>query len=124
MSQFPRTLRRLLMLGAVVLLLGMSPLAAGCSESPGASSVDGDVQVIEVSADGWFTPATAARAGSPIRLEFGPGSGCTAAVTVAGLTPLEDLTDGGGTLNLPGLKPGRYPLKCQADMFMGELVVE
>lgn len=97
-------------------------LAAGCAQTA-TSSEDGR-QVIEVSSQGTFDPSVAAKAGLPIRLEFGPGGGCTAAVKFSQLGIYEDLTDGGGTVDLPALDPGKYPLICQSDMVMGTLVVE
>ncbi len=97
-------------------------LAAGCAQTT-TSSEDGR-QVIEVSSQGTFDPSVTAKAGQPIRLEFGPGGGCTAAVKFDQLGIYEDLTDGGGTVELPALDPGQYPLICQSDMVMGVLIVE
>ncbi len=97
-------------------------LATGCAQGATVSA-DGR-QVIEVSSQGTFEPAASAKAGQPIRLEFGPGGGCTAAVKFDQLGIYEDLTDGGGTVDLPALDPGQYSLICQADMVMGVLVVE
>ena len=111
--------RRLIILASLVLVAALS---AGCTLG-GTAAVDGE-QVIRVSAQGTFAPETVAKAGQPIRLEFGPGGGCTAAVKFDQLGIFEDLTDGGGVVNLPPLEAGRYPLICQSDMDMGTLVVE
>lgn len=98
--------------------------ATGCaSASTTATSEDGR-QVIAVSSEGVFEPAATAKAGEPIRLKFGPGGGCTAAIKFDQLGIYEDLTDGGGTVDLPALSAGQYPLICQSDMVMGTLVVE
>ncbi|PKQ21125.1 MAG: hypothetical protein CVT66_01310 [Actinobacteria bacterium HGW-Actinobacteria-6] len=109
-----------------LLVLVVSVLVAlsvtGCAQSA-EESADGR-QVIEVSSQGTFEPAVAAKAGQPIRLEFGPGGGCTAAVKFDQFGIYEDLTDGGGTVELPALDPGQYSLICQSDMVMGVLVVE
>ncbi|TDB38250.1 MAG: hypothetical protein D9V44_09515 [Actinobacteria bacterium] len=97
---------------------------AGCAQTAtGSADADGR-QVIEVSSQGTFEPAATAKAGQPIRLEFGPGGGCTAAIKFDQLGIYEDLTDGGGTVELPALDPGQYSLICQSDMVMGVLVVE
>ncbi len=111
---------------AVLLVaLGISVFGStGCASAPQATQVVAGAQAIRVSAQGTFTPAAAAKAGVPIRLEFGPGGGCTAAVKFAEYGVFEDLTDGGGVVNLPALGPGEYPLVCQADMVMGVLRVE
>ena len=111
--------RRLVILAPLVLV---AVLAAGCTQGS-AVSADGE-QVIRVSAQGTFAPETTAKAGQPIRLEFGQGDGCTAAIKFDQLGIFEDLTDGGGVVQLPALEAGRYPLICQSDMDMGTLVVE
>jgi len=111
--------RRLTM---VALLALVAALGAGCTRT-GAVSADGK-QVIQVSAQGTFEPNASAKAGQPIRLEFGQGGGCTAAIKFDQLGVFEDLTDGGGTVELPALNAGEYPLICQSDMVMGTLVVE
>lgn len=109
----------------LMVVLGITVLgSAGCASAPQPAQVVDGVQAIRVSAQGTFTPAAVAKAGTPIRLEFGPGGGCTAAVKFAELGVFEDLTDGGGVVNLPALEPGEYPLVCQADMVMGVLRVE
>ncbi|PKQ30067.1 MAG: hypothetical protein CVT60_02085 [Actinobacteria bacterium HGW-Actinobacteria-10] len=100
----------------------MSLALVGCAGAEDISSADG-AQIIRVSATGIFAPERAARAGAPIRLDFGPGSGCTAAVKFPEHGIFEDLTDGGGVVDLPALPSGRYPLICQADMIMGTLIV-
>jgi len=96
--------------------------AVGCAQT-GAVSADG-TQVIKVSAAGAFAPSGPAKAGAPVRLEFGPGSDCTAAVQFESLGIFEDLTDGGGVVDLPALEAGEYPLVCQSNMVMGVLTVE
>jgi len=111
--------RRLIVLAMLSLV---AVFAAGCATTA-AVTPDG-AQVIQVSASGTFAPASAAKAGQPIRLEFGPGGGCTAAIKFDELGVFEDLTDGGGTVELPALDAGQYPLICQSDMVMGTLTVE
>lgn len=90
----------------------------GCAGATEASST------VKVEAQGAFTPAGPAKAGVPITLEFGPGGGCTAAIQFKELGIYEDLTDGGGTVTLPALPAGEYPLYCQSDMVMGVLKVQ
>ncbi len=111
--------RRLVILALLVLVASLS---AGCTQAS-VVSADGE-QIIQVSAQGIFAPDTTAKAGRPIRLEFGQGGGCTAAVKFDQLGIFEDLTDGGGVVKLPALDAGQYPLVCQSDMVMGTLVVE
>lgn len=111
--------RRLTKLAMLALV---AALTAGCTQT-GAVSSDGK-QIIKVSADGTFEPNTTAKAGQPIRLEVGQGGGCTAAIKFEQLGVFEDLTDGGGTVDLPALDAGEYPLICQSNMVMGTLLVE
>lgn len=112
-------------LAALLVALGIVALGmAGCARAPQAVQPVAGGQTIQVSAEGDFVPAAAAKAGVPIRLEFGPGGGCTAAIKFAEHGIFEDLTDGGGIVDLPALQPGEYPLVCQADMVMGVLLVE
>ena len=109
----------------IILLLTIAVLAfalAGCGAEK-AAVVDG-VQVISVASQGTFEPSAVAAAGTPIRLEFGPGGGCTAAIQFPERGIFEDLTDGGGIVELPALPAGEYPLICQSNMAMGTLVVE
>lgn len=114
------------MIKRLLALLAVFVLAAalyGCGASETAAVVDG-VQVISVRSDGNFVPSASAAAGTPIRLEFGPGSGCTAAIQFPERGIYEDLTDGGGVVELPALTAGEYPLLCQSNMVMGVLEVE
>lgn len=106
----------------VAALIALSASLAGCAAT-GQPSQDAS-GTVRVSADGAFVPSGPARAGEPIRLEFGPGAGCTAAVKFPEHGIFEDLTDGGGVVELPALAPGEYPLICQADMVMGVLTVD
>lgn len=93
----------------------------GCAGAPAAQVAS---ETVQIDAQGKFTPSGPAKAGVPLRLEFGPGGGCTAAIQFKELGIFEDLTDGGGTVSLPALKPGEYPLICQSDMVMGVLQVQ
>lgn len=104
----------------IVLILAVAGVLAlaGCSKSVEPASS------LTVSAQGAFTPSGPARAGVPLKLEFGQGGGCTAAVQFQELGIYEDLTDGGGTVSLPALEPGEYPLYCQSMMVMGVLTVQ
>lgn len=111
---------------ALALLIALAALVVlsltGCSTNFSASAGGG--QTIRVNAQGYFTPEAVAQAGVPITLEFGRGADCTAAIKFPQYGIFEDLTDDGGVVQLPALKPGRYPLLCQADMSMGELTVQ
>jgi len=113
-------IKRFLTIGV---LLGLLVSAIGCTGTNETTS-PGDLQTIRVAAQGTFEPAAVAKAGIPLRLEFGPGAGCTAAIQFPELGIFEDLTDGGGVVDLPSLQAGEYPLICQADMVMGVLRVE
>lgn len=113
-------LKRIVVL-AIAAVLSLS--LVGCAGAQGGSSADGG-QSIRVSANGTFAPERVAKAGVPLRLEFGPGSGCTAAIKFPDRGIFEDLTDGGGVVELPALAAGQYPLICQSDMVMGTLTVE
>lgn len=110
-----RRIRRLLLATIAVLAL---IVLSGCAEKTSASDS------IRVDAQGSFTPSGPAKAGVPLTLEFGPGGGCTAAIQFKELGIYEDLTDGGGTVKLPALAKGEYPLYCQTMMVMGVLRVE
>lgn len=106
---------------------------SSCSEStapstaPAASTtVAGNVQRISVDVSkGYFDPTTIqARAGIPLEISFGQGSGCMAEVVFPDFGVKQDLTRGGAVVKLPALTAGTYGFSCGMDMVFGELVVK
>lgn len=115
-------MRRMTRALLAALALASAVVLAGCAGTAGASGTPSST--VQVSAQGNFTPSGPAKAGAPVTLEFSQGGGCTAAIQFKELGIYEDLTDGGGTVNLPALDAGEYPLYCQSMMVMGVLKVQ
>jgi len=135
MSRLHRRLpQRRLRVASALLALALAVLAlAGCAapSTPASTSgatpmtVEAGVQRITIMADGAFSPSLiSAKAGIPIELSFGQGSGCSAAIKFPPLGIEQDLSTGPATVTLPALEPGRYTMYCQSNMDMGTLIVE
>ncbi len=113
----------------MLVLLAVVPgtlTAAGCSSrEPVDMRVEGPVQRLEISADGYFHPnLIRARPDMPIVLEFEQGRGCTTEVRFPDLDITASLRDESVTLEIGPLPPGSYAIMCEDDMRMGTLYVE
>ena len=85
----------------------------------------GGVQVIEVDVTDGFAPnVIRAKAGVPMEIAFGQGSGCMAEVMSTDLGFYEDLQGGPRTIALPALQAGEYGFSCGMEMVFGAIVVE
>jgi hypothetical protein len=85
----------------------------------------GGVQTLDVDVTSGFAPnVIRAKAGIPVEITFGQGSGCMAEVMSADLGFYEDLQSGPKTIALPGLEPGEYGFSCGMEMVFGVIVVE
>ncbi len=85
----------------------------------------GGVQVVDVDVSDGFAPnVIRAKAGVPMEITFGQGSGCMAEVMSADLGFYEDLQSGPRTIALPALQPGEYGFSCGMEMVFGSIVVE
>jgi hypothetical protein len=106
--------------GAVV------PSSVGAVPPAGAVAIPdvGGVQRISIAAQNSFSPGELiAKAGLPIELDFGPGTGCAQAVKLPSLGVEKAIAGTGGVVKLASVKPGRYDIYCQSNMDMGTLYV-
>jgi hypothetical protein len=110
-----------------------APADDGCaccgtsSDEPveGLTADAGGVQVVEVDVSDGFAPnVIRAKAGVPMEITFGQGSGCMAEVMSADLGFYEDLQGGPRTIALPALQAGEYGFSCGMQMVFGAIVVE
>ena len=87
---------------------------------------NGAVQRISVDVSkGYFDPAVIrAKAGVPLTVSFGSGSGCMSRVVFKEFDVDRDLTAGGAVIELPALEAGEYPFSCGMEMVFGTLVVD
>jgi hypothetical protein len=91
----------------------------------GFATDEGGVQTIEVDVSDGFAPnVIRAKAGVPMEITFGQGSGCMAEVMSADLGFYEDLQSGPRTIALPALQAGQYGFSCGMEMVFGAIVVE
>lgn len=85
----------------------------------------GGVQVIEVDVSDGFAPnVIRAKAGVPMEVTFGQGSGCMAEVMSQELGFFEDLQGGPRTIAIPALEAGEYGFSCGMEMVFGAIIVE
>jgi len=131
---------------ALILLVIAANAAIGCSASvasapaptpaasaparttgaDGTAKVEGSVQRISVDlSTGAYTPSViTAKAGIPLEIAFGQGSGCLASVLVPDFGIDQDLTQGGAVVKLPAMKAGEYQFSCGMQMVFGKIVVK
>lgn len=89
------------------------------------ATVSGGVQKLYIDASSSFNPQTIfAKPGIPLKIQFGPGAGCTAAVQFPQFNIYKDLTQGGAEIDLGKLQPGQYQFACGMNMVFGLLVVK
>lgn len=88
--------------------------------------LEDDHQWIDVNASGeYFDPnVIVAAAGTPIKINFGQGTGCMTEVMFYDFPVQEDLTSGGAIVDLPALEPGEYAFACGAEAVFGMLIVQ
>ncbi len=87
-------------------------------------SSDGTSQQLAVSPGERLEPnLMTAKAGLPLTITFGPGSGHLASVKIESLG-VEQNIEQGGTLELPALQPGTYELRCAEGYVDGTLLVQ
>ena len=100
-----------------------SQVPAGAPE--GTAKVDGGVQRISVDlTKGYYDPSIIhAKAGVPLEVTFGQGSGCLSTVLVPDFSVSRDLTNGGAVVRLPAMKAGEYSFSCGMRMVYGKIVV-
>jgi plastocyanin len=101
-----------------------SPVPAGAPE--GTAKVEGSVQRISVDlAKGYYDPSVIhIKAGVPLEISFGQGSGCLSTVLVPDFSVKQDLSNGGAIVKLPAMKAGEYQFSCGMHMVFGKIVVQ
>jgi hypothetical protein len=88
------------------------------------SEQDGIQRITVDTRGGEFNPGEfRAKAGKPIELVFGAGTGCSSRITFTDLNIDQDLRYG-GTVKIPALKAGKYQYLCGSGSPSGALVVE
>lgn len=144
----PVTIR--LRLGAAALLIAAALAAVACSApaaptasgtapavpAPSASQVPagapegtakeaGGAQRISVDlTKGYYDPSIIhAKAGVPLEISFGQGSGCLGSVLIPDFSVDQDLTNGGAVVKLPAMKAGEYSFSCGMQMVYGKIIV-
>jgi hypothetical protein len=100
-------------------------VALAASEGVAATvSADGTSQQLAVTPGERLEPnLMTAKAGLPLTITFGVGSGHLASVKIESLG-VEQNIEQGGTLELPALQPGTYELLCAEGYADGTLLVE
>ncbi len=95
-------------------------------ENSGSAVVEGDVQRISIDVSaGYFDPSIiVVKAGVPVEITFGEGTGCMAEVMFKDFAVFEDLTEGGAVVSLPALEPGEYEFSCGMEMVFGTVVAQ
>jgi hypothetical protein len=101
-----------------------SSVPAGAPE--GTATVGGGVQRISIDlTKGYFDPSIIhAKAGVPLEISFGQGSGCLARVLFPDFSVNQDLTNGGAKVRLPAMKAGEYGFSCGMHMVYGTVVAQ
>jgi hypothetical protein len=101
-----------------------SQVPAGAPE--GTAKVEGSVQRISVDlTKGYYDPSVIhAKAGVPLEISFGQGSGCLGSVLIPDFSVNQDLTNGGAVVKLPAMKAGEYSFSCGMRMVYGKIVVQ
>ncbi len=83
------------------------------------------VQRVSVTVTDGYDPETIiVTAGIPAEITFSEGHGCLAHVVFEGLGIEADLRQGGATVSIPALEPGKYPFSCGMRMVHGMLIAE
>ncbi len=100
--------------------------AAPAPAESAAATPSGDGQVLTVdTSSGSFAPSQlSAKAGKPVEITFGQGTGCLGEVVFPKLNVRQSLEGGPVTVKLPALEPGTYAFACGMDMQHGTLVVQ
>jgi len=89
-----------------------------------AATTENGVQKIAVKVGFDYSPSVIRlKAGVPAEITFGAAQGCTSVVQSSDLGFQEDLSTGGKTVKLQGLKPGTYGFACGMNMVRGQIVV-
>jgi hypothetical protein len=106
--------------------VGSCSCCGGSGETvEGQTTVDGDVQRVNVDIDLGYVPNVVyAKVGVPIEITFAQGDGCFAEVMFPEFDVFEDLTQGPVTITLPALEPGEYGWSCGMQMVYGAIIVE
>lgn len=110
-------------------LLDTSAPAQSAAPAPAESAAaipSGEGQTLTVdTSSGSFAPSQlSAKAGIPVEITFGQGTGCLAEVVFPELNVRQSLEGGPTSVKLPALEPGTYAFACGMDMQHGTLVVQ
>jgi len=88
-------------------------------------TADGTSQELSVETGDVLYPALlGAKAGIPLRIAFGPGSGHLASIRIVELGIEQDLSQGGATVVVENPQPGTYEIICADGYADGRLIIE
>jgi len=105
---------------------GVAPVSRVPEGAPQATAtLDNGVQRISIDlSKGSYDPTIViAKAGLPLEITFGQGSGCLARVLVPDFGVDQDLTSGPAVVRLPAMTAGEYGFSCGMRMVFGKIVV-
>ena len=92
---------------------------------PATLAADGASQELSVeTGDVLYPPVVSAKAGIPLKIAFGPGSGHLASIRIVELGIEQDLSQGGATVVIQNPQPGTYEILCAKGYADGRLIVE
>jgi hypothetical protein len=92
---------------------------------PATISADGKSQEHSIKvAQGLDPSVIRAKAGIPLRIQFGQGTNHLVSVSIPELGASADLSTGGGVLDIKDPKPGTYKILCAEGVADGTLLVE
>jgi Cu+-exporting ATPase len=113
---------------AALVLAALALAGCGSSTASGTSAPPSGDNVQRFSVDlstGAYVPnEITAKAGVPIEITFGKGSGCVKRLVFPAFKVDADMTQGPKTLELGALKAGEYPWACGMNMKHGVLRVQ
>ena len=117
-ARLTRTVTLTFAIAALALALG------GCAQASDPSARNAQHFVVDLSSGSYVPSAITAKAGTPISITFGQGSGCLQTLVFPAFNINADLTQGPKTFDLGVLQPGEYPWNCGMNMQHGSLKVE
>lgn len=92
----------------------------------GTATLEAGVQRVSIDlSTGQYIPnRVTAKAGVPLEVTFGAGTGCVKMLVIPSFNIKADMTGGAQTFKLGSLAPGEYEWHCGMDMKRGVIVVQ
>ena len=108
----------------VVVVAGGWALSSHSQTSQAVASSGAQKLSVGVSLAGYDPAVVRAKAGLPIEITFGQGTGCMTSIQFPDLGIRQDLGQGPGVVKVAALQPGTYRFACSTNHRTGELVVQ